>query len=96
MAVTIEDFKNQINADDDEDIQGFLDYARDYVRLYVAQDIGEFSEPRQTQVESLLDNATLQVATFYYLHRDGQPDKNIRPVSSSLDTLMNYTRNFSV
>lgn len=95
MSVTIDDFKNQINADSDEDVDLYFNHAIDYVNFYVSKVSGQFVGDRAEQFKSIIDRAVLEVATTLYLKRDGAPVSGTIN-SSSLETIINYGRNFSV
>jgi len=95
MAVTIDDFKNQINADSDEEVDKYFDDAVDYVNLKLQIIDGQYANTRSNYLESVIDRAILEVATGFYLRRDGTPVSGTVN-SSSLDTLMDYVRNPSI
>lgn len=95
MSVKIDDFKNQINADSDEDVDLYFNHAVDYVNFYVSRVAGQFEGVREKQFEAIVDRAVLEVATTLYLKRDGAPVSGTVN-SSSLETIMNYGRNFSI
>lgn len=95
MSVTIDDFRNQINADSDEDVDLYFNNAVDYVNFYVSKVSGQFEGDREKQFKSIVDRAVLEVATTLYLKRDGAPVGGTVN-SSSLETIINYGRNFSI
>lgn len=95
MAVELSDFKNQINADDDEDVQKYLDDAIAYVNFYISQNVSKYTDTRTKQFEKIRDRAILEVATTFYLKRDGSPVSGTVN-SASLDMIINYGRDFSM
>lgn len=96
MAVSLDDFKNHINADDDEDVKIYLTNAKNYVDLYVQGIENQFFGERKTDYDSMIDTAVLELATSLYLHRDGAPVTSGTQSVASLDMVINYGRNFSI
>ena len=96
MSVSLDDFKNHINADDDEDVNIYLDNAKNYVDLYVQGKDNQFLNKRQEDYQSMIDTAVLEVATASYLRRDGSPVTSGTQNVASLDTVINYGRNSSI
>ena len=99
MAVTLKDFKNQINADDldaDEDnyLQFLLDAAQIFVKNYLqAEDL----QYNPTEIEKITDELVLQQATHAYLNRDGVSTETQKRTDSQLyrgsfDVIADYFR----
>lgn len=99
MSVTLEDFKNQINADDydtDENdyLQSLLDSATVYIKNYLqAEDL----QYNPTELEKISDELVLQQATHFYLNRDGvseetQQRKGSQIYRGSFNVIADYFR----
>ena len=100
MGLTLKDFKNQINADDydsdeDEYLQSLLDSAQVYIKNYLqAEDL----QYNPTELEKITDQLVLQLATHFYLNRDGVSTETQRRTGSQLyrgsfDVIADYFRN---
>lgn len=106
MAVTLDDFKQQINADslsedDDKALQGMLDSAEAFVQLYVDKYEDGLTEQQSQAFDKLVDRATLEYAAGLYLSRDGAPNStSVKSGSSisrqSLDLLLDFLRKVPV
>ncbi|AZA17275.1 MAG: head-tail adaptor Ad1 (endogenous virus) [Lactobacillus phage ViSo-2018a] len=99
MSVILKDFKNQLNADDygsDEDkyLQSLLDSAQVYVKSYLqAEDL----QYKPSEIEKISDELVLQMATHFYLNRDGVSTETQKRTGSQLyrgsfDTIADYFR----
>jgi hypothetical protein len=86
LSVTLKDFKNQINADeydsdDDDYLQSLLDSAQVYIKNYLqAEDL----QYNPTELERISDQLVLQLATHFYLNRDGVSEETQRRTGSQL------------
>ena len=106
MAVTLDDFKQQINADslsedDDKALQGMLESAEAFVQLYVDKYEDGLTEQQSKAFDKLVDRAILEYAAALYLSRDGAPNStSVKSDSSisrqSLDLLLDFLRNVPV
>lgn len=106
MSVTLEAFKQQINADslstdDDHALQSMLDSAEAFVQLYVNAGDLTFTEDEKQAFQKLIDRAVLEYAAHLYLSRDGTPNtSSVRDDASaskqSLDVLLDFMRNIPV
>lgn len=86
MSVTLKEFKQQINADsfstdEDDFLQSLLDTAKVYVKNYLQAedlqyDIGE--------MDKITDELILQMATHFYLNRDGVSTETQKRTGSQL------------
>lgn len=99
MSVILKDFKNQLNADDygsdeDEYLQSLLDSAQVYVKSYLqAEDL----QYKPSEIEKISDELVLQMATHFYLNRDGVSTETQKRTGSQLyrgsfDTIADYFR----
>ena len=99
MSLTLKDFKNQINADDydaDDDtyLQSLLDSAQVYVKNYLqAEDL----QYNPTELGKISDQLVLQLATHFYLNRDGVSTETQKRTGSQLyrgsfDVIADYFR----
>lgn len=97
MSLVISDLMDHLNADDDEQdvVQSCLDRATAYVNLILNQADGQFNSDNLTNFSTIKDQAILEVATNFYLHRDGATKSNFNN-SSSLDSLIGFIRNPSL
>lgn len=100
LSVSLKDFKNQINADsydsdEDEYLQSLLDSAQVYIKNYLqAEDL----QYNPTELEKITDQLILQLATNFYLNRDGVSSETQKRTGSQLyrgsfDTIVDYFRN---
>lgn len=92
-SVTLKDFKNQINADDydtDDDmyLQSLLDSAQIYVKSYLQAEELQYNP---NEIEKISDELVLQLATHFYLNRDGVSTETQKRTGSQL-----YRGSFSV
>ena len=99
MGVTLNDFKQQINADeydtdDDEYLQSLLDTAQVFIKNYLqAEDL----QYNPTEIEKITDELVLQQAAHAYLNRDGVSTETQRRTGSQLyrgsfDMIADYFR----
>lgn len=93
MSVTLKEFKQQINADDydtDEDdfLQSLLDTAKIYVKNYLQAEELKYNT---SEMEKITDELILQMATHFYLNRDGVSEETQKRTGSQL-----YRGSFSV
>ncbi len=99
MNITLKDFKNQINADeydsdDDGYLQSLLYSAQVYIKNYLqAEDL----QYNPTELEKISDELVLQMATHFYLNRDGVSTETQKRTGSQLyrgsfDTIADYFR----
>lgn len=97
MAVTVDILMDQLNADDDERdfVTGIFNRAKSYVNLMINDQSGTYSDTAKGYYQDTLDQAILEVATNFYLHRDGATKANYTN-SASLDTLVGFIRNPSL
>lgn len=93
MSVTLNDFKQQLNADsfstdEDEFLQSLLDTAQVFVKNYLqAEDL----KYNTNEIEKIKDELILQQATHAYLNRDGISSETQKRTGSQL-----YRGSFSV
>lgn len=99
MSVSLNDLKNQINADsydtdEDDFLQSLLDSAQVYVKNYLqAEDL----DYNTNEIEKISDTLVLQLATHFYLNRDGVSEETQKRTGSQLfrgsfDTIADYFR----
>lgn len=99
MSVSLNDFKQQINADDydtdeDEFLQSLLDTAQVFVKNYLqAEDLKYNTD----EMEKIADELVLQQATHAYLNRDGVSEETQKRTGSQLfrgsfDVMADYFR----
>lgn len=99
MSVSLKDFKNQINADDfdsddDDYLQSLLDSANVYIKNYLqAEDL----QYNPTELGKISDQLVLQLATHFYLNRDGVSTETQKRIGSQLfrgsfDTIIDFYR----
>ena len=99
MSVTLKDLKQQLNADefstdDDDYLQSLLDTATVYIKNYLqAEDL----QYNPTELEKISDQLVLQLATHFYLNRDGVSSETQRRTGSQLyrgsfDVIASYFR----
>lgn len=99
LSVTLKDFKNQINADDfdtddDEYLQSLLDSAQVYIKNYLqAEDLNY----NPAEIGKITDQLVLQLATSFYLNRDGVSSETQKRTGSQLyqgsfDVIVGYFR----
>lgn len=96
MAIDIKQALDHLNADDDEKekVQLALDHAKAIVQMEIKENDGDFkaeSDNFNSLREEMIDRVTLQVLANNYLHASGDA-KQSSTSSSSLDSLLNYTR----
>lgn len=99
MSVTLKEFKQQLNADDydtdeDEFLQSLLDTAKVFVKNYLqAEDL----KYNTGEMEKITDELVLQMATHFYLNRDGVSTETQKRTGSQLfrgsfDVMADYFR----
>lgn len=86
MSVSLNDFKQQLNADsfstdEDDFLQSLLDTAQVFVKNYLqAEDL----EYNTSEMEKITDELVLQQATHAYLNRDGVSSETQKRTGSQL------------
>lgn len=97
MTLTVDDLIDHLNSDDDEFefVDGCFKRATSYVDYMLAVDEGQYTGKRLELFNQSRDQAILEVATNFYIHRDGATKANYAN-SSSLDTLIGFLRNPSL
>ena len=99
MSVAVIEFKQQWNADDydtdeDEFLQSLLDTAKVFVKNYLqAEDL----KYNTGEMEKITDELVLQMATHFYLNRDGVSTETQKRTGSQLfrgsfDVMADYFR----
>lgn len=70
MSVTVDDLAKQLNTEEEEEplLELYLSNAKDYLDRFVNRDDLENNDPR---VEKIIDQAVLELASNFYLKRDG-------------------------
>lgn len=99
LSVSLNDFKNQINADsydtdEDDYLQSLLDTAQVYVKNYLQ---AEGLDYNPVEIGRITDELVLQQATHFYLNRDGVSEETQKRTGSQLfrgsfDVMADYFR----
>lgn len=94
MSVTVDDIKNSLNLDGDEDntlIQSYLAAAESYIKGAIGDDkSGTFYA--QPDVSSLFDVAVIALTGSYYTYRVALSDTQSYPVDLTLNSIIGQLR----